>query len=218
MIYAYLRISTNENKQKHSFDYQLKEIKSHFHVGKVFKETVSGSAPLNNRKALLELMETVKKGDKVIVIRLDRLSRDTMQSGWIRYELEKKQVELITLENKKKDSTSNLIDNILLAFAQYERETIKWRIQRAFELKKQKGQALGGNIAKYGYEFYYQDGVKMIRENPHEQKIIKRIYQFRNKTPSDIARILGRQGVKGKNGKTPICRKQVQRILERKGK
>lgn len=213
MIYAYLRLSTTENKQKNSFDTQLTEIKKHFYVTKVFKETVSGSAPLHKRKALLELLETVKKGDKIIVMRLDRISRDTMQSGWIRYEIEKKSAELITLENKKKDNTTKLIENILLAFAEYEKETTKWRINKTLELKKSRGEALGGKYARYGYDFVFKDGKKLIVENEEEQKVISRIRRFKNKTHGEIARILAEDGVKGKSGK-PIERKQVQRIMQ----
>jgi DNA invertase Pin-like site-specific DNA recombinase len=163
------------------------------------------------------MLELLKKDDKVIVLRLDRISRDTVQSGWIRYEIQKKKAELITLENKKKDNTSKLIENILLAFAQYEKETTIWRINKAFENKKAKGQALGGKYAKYGYEFYYEDApnnkVKKIRENEIEQNVIKRIKKFRSKTPGMIAKILSDDGVLGKSGK-PIERMQVQRILE----
>jgi len=36
----------------------------------------------------------------------------------------KKDAELMTLENRRKDSLSILIENILLAFAKYEKETI----------------------------------------------------------------------------------------------
>ena len=216
MIYAYLRLSTNEDKQKNSFEVQLHEIKEHFHVAKVFKETISGSAELHKRKALLAMLELLKKDDKVIVLRLDRISRDTVQSGWIRYEIQKKGAELITLENKKKDNTSKLIENILLAFAQYEKETTIWRINKAFENKKAKGQALGGKWAKYGYEFYFEDApnnkVKKIRECEAEQKVIKRVKKFRSKSPGKIAKILAADGVLGKSGK-PIERMQILRIL-----
>jgi len=216
MIYAYLRLSTNEDKQKNSFDVQLNEIKQHFDIAKVFKETISGSAELHKRKSLLAMLELLKKDDKVIVLRLDRISRDTVQSGWIRYEIQKKKAELITLENKKKDNTSKLIENILLAFAQYEKETTIWRINKAFENKKSKGQALGGKYAKYGYEFYFEKGinnqVKKIRECESEQKIIKRIKKFRSKSPGKIAKILADDGVLGKSGKA-IERMQIVRIL-----
>jgi len=213
MIYAYLRLSTSENRQKNSFDTQLAEIKKHFNVAKIFKETVSGSAPLHKRKALLSLLEVLRKDDKIIVMRLDRISRDTMQSGWIRYEIEKKSAQLITLENKKKDNTTKLIENILLAFAEYEKETTKWRINKTLELKKSKGEALGGKYAKYGYDFVFVNNKKMVVKNIQEQKVIERVKKFRNKTYGQIAAILAADGVLGKSGK-PIERKQIQRILE----
>ncbi len=213
MIYAYLRLSTTEDRQKNSFDIQLAEIKKEFLVAKVFKETISGSAPLHKRKALLSLLETIKKNDKIIVMRLDRISRDTMQSGWIRYEIEKKSAELITLENTKKDNTTKLIENILLAFAEYEKETTKWRINKTLDLKKSRGEALGGKYAKYGYDFIMKDNKKMIIENEKEQEVIKRIRKFRSKSAAKIATILAADGVLGKSGKS-IERKQVQRILQ----
>jgi len=73
MIHAYLRLSTNEDKQKNSFEVQLHEIKSHFEVGKTFKETISGSVPLHRRKALFAMLEVLQKGDRVVVLRLDRI-------------------------------------------------------------------------------------------------------------------------------------------------
>ncbi len=213
MIYAYLRLSTNEDKQKNSFEVQLNEIKQHFFIANIFKETISGSAELHKRKELLALLEVLKKDDKVIVLRLDRISRDTVQSGWIRYEIHKKGAELITLENQRKDNTSKLIENILLAFAQYEKETTIWRINKAFENKKAKGHALGGKYAKFGYEFYFEDSIKKIRECESEQVTIKRVARFRNKSHGVIAKILADDGVVGKGGKA-ICRKQIMRIRD----
>jgi len=213
MIYAYMRLSTSEDKQKNSFDIQLKEIKRHYHITKVFKETVSGASSLHKRVQLLALLETIKHGDQIIVLRLDRISRDTMQSGWIRYEIEKRGAELITLENSKKDNTTKLIENILLAFAEYEREVTLWRISAAMNNKRSKNEALGGGVAKYGYDFKHgEDGVKYLVENEVEQKVISRIKRFRGKTHGQIAKILAEDGVCGKSGK-PIERKQVHRIL-----
>lgn len=212
MVHGYLRLSTSEDKQKNSFEIQQKEIESHFEVGKIYKETISGAAPLHKRKALLSLLENLQKGDMVVVLRLDRISRDTVQSGWIRYEIQKKGASLVTLENRKKDSTSQLIENILLAFAQYEKETTIWRINKAFENKKAKGEALGGKYAKYGYEFYYEDGIRKIRPNEAEQQIILRIKKLKKLSSGKIAKLLADEGVLGKSGK-PIGKKQVQRIL-----
>ncbi len=214
MIYAYLRLSTSEDKQKNSFDIQLKEIKRHYHITKVFKETVSGASHLHKRYQLLELLETIKRHDQIIVLRLDRISRDTIQSGWIRYEIEKRGAELVTLENTKKDTTTKLIENILLAFAEYEREVTLWRINAAIENKRHKGEALGGGVAKFGYDFEHgKDGVKYLVVNAIEQKVITRIKKYRGKTAGRIAQLLAEDGVCGKSGK-PIERKQVGRILK----
>ena len=213
MTYAYLRLSTSEDKQKNSFEVQLNEIQKHFDIAMVFKETISGATKLHKRKELLAMLEILTKDDKVVVLRLDRISRDITQSDWIRYEIQRKGAELITLENQKKDNTSKLIENILLAFAQYEKETTIWRINKAFENKKAKHQALGGHWAKYGYEFYYENDIKKIRFCELEQKVIKRIAKFRNKSNGYIANILANDGVVCKCGK-PINRKQVQRIRE----
>ena len=214
LIFAYLRLSTNEDKQKNSFEVQLNEIKKYFEIGKVFKETISGGVKLHKRKALLAMLEEVRSGDKIVVLRLDRISRDTVQSGWIRYEIQRKGAELITLENQKKDNTSKLIENILLAFAEYEKQTTLWRINKALENKKAKGEALGGKYAKYGYEFYFEDGVKKIRECHAEQIIIKTILSYRKKSYGEIAELLNNVGIKGKGGK-PFNRMLVKRIKDR---
>jgi DNA invertase Pin-like site-specific DNA recombinase len=210
---AYLRLSTTEDKQKNSFEVQLKEIETHYKIDKTYKETISGGAELRKRKALLELLESIKKGDNIIVMRYDRLSRDTVQSGWIRQEMVRKGGTLISIENPKSDSTSKLIENILLAFAQFEKETTKWRINKAFENKKSKGEALGGHTARYGYEFYFENGIKKIRENKKEQVIIKRIKKLKNRKIGKIVGILHHEGAVGKGGK-PITRLQVKRILK----
>lgn len=213
MNIAYLRLSTTEDKQKNSFEVQLKEIEKHYKIDKTYKETISGGAELHKRKALLELLESIKKGDNIIVMRYDRLSRDTVQSGWIRQEIHRKGATLISIENPKSDSTSKLIENILLAFAQFEKETTKWRINKAFENKKSKGEALGGHTARYGYEFYFENGIKKIRENKKEQEIIKRIKKLKNRKINRITQILIDEGAVGKSGK-PITRLQVKRILK----
>lgn len=213
MNIAYLRLSTTEDKQKNSFEVQLKEIEKHYKIDKTYKETISGGAELHNRKALLELLENIKKDDNIIVMRFDRLSRDTVQSGWIRQEIIKRKAKLISIENPKTDNTSKLIENILLAFAQFEKETTIWRINKAFENKRAKGEALGGKYARFGFDFYYEDGIKKIRENPTEQAVIKQISKIKNKTPNQIAKRLRLKGVQGKNGK-PICRRQVERIMK----
>ena len=214
MTYAYLRISTNQAKQSNSFLVQEKAITEKYKCDSIVKEAISGSAPLNKRKALLMLLEILQQGDKVVIYRFDRISRDIIKAGWIKCEIEKRGAELISLEAPKKDNTTELIENILLLIAQYEKEVIRFRIQQTLDSKKARGEALGGKFAPYGYDFEMREGKKILIKNEYEQEVIKSISRFRVKKTSEILRILQSRGIKGKNGKI-INYRQVQKILER---
>lgn len=54
MNFAYLRISTDTQKQKNSFEMQLKAIETKFTIDEIVKETISGSAEFSKRTALSE--------------------------------------------------------------------------------------------------------------------------------------------------------------------
>ena len=89
--YSYIRLSTDEDKQTNSFEVQRQVIDSFVKdndlepIHKCFEDKKSG-AELEKRLGLMELLNTIKKHDKVIVQKIDRLSRDTIQTGWIRTE------------------------------------------------------------------------------------------------------------------------------------
>lgn len=214
MTYAYLRISTNQAKQSNSFLVQEKALRERFQIDFVVKEAVSGSAELDKRKALLTMIENLKNGDKVVIYRMDRISRDSIKAGWIQCEIKKRGAELVSLEIPHKDHTSALIETILTAFAQYEKEVIRFRIQQTLDSKKSRGEALGGKYAPYGYDFEVREGKKFLIKNESEQEIIKSIKRFRIKSTNEIFKILQARGVLGKSGKL-ISYKQVQTILKR---
>ncbi|MFA9240011.1 MAG: recombinase family protein [Candidatus Paceibacteria bacterium] len=130
-IYSYLRLSTDEDKQSNSFEIQEQVITKYAKdnglepIIKTFKDTKSG-AKLEQRFGLMELLNTIKKNDKVIVHKMDRLSRDVLQMGWIRTEIARMGVELVIIDTKSdsNDPMSNLMEQIVTAFASYEREMI----------------------------------------------------------------------------------------------
>lgn len=214
MTFAYLRISTNQAKQANSFLVQEKAITDQYKCDSIVKEAISGSAHLDKRKALLNMLEILKQGDKVIIYRMDRLSRDIIKAGWIKCEIEKKGAELISLETPKKDHTTELIENILLLIAQYEREIIRFRIQSALDSKKARGEALGGKYAPYGYDFEYKEGKKYIVKNDKEQEVIRFLKRFRTKNTNQILKILREKGILSKSGKRFNYR-TLQKILQR---
>ncbi|MCG4072329.1 recombinase family protein [Campylobacter coli] len=172
MNFAYLRISTDTQKQKNSFEMQEKAIKTKFEIDEIVKETISGSAEFSKRTALIKMLENLKTGDNVIVFRLDRLSRDLLKSG-------------------------------------YEKELIRFRIKNTLNLKKERGEALGGKHPPFGYEFKFENGVKKLKELHQEQLLIKRIYKLRKKPIKDIVKIVNLESDR------KLSYKLVQSILKR---
>lgn len=222
-IYSYMRLSTDEDKQSNSFEVQQQVITEYAKenglepILKTFKDTKSG-AKLEQRVGLMEMLNTIKSNDKVIVHKIDRLSRDVLQMGWIRTELARKGCELVIIDSKNdtNDPMANLMEQIVTAFADYERQMIKSRIQATMDLKKSKGEKLGGAVP-YGYDVIEQDKKKVLVKNEHEQKIVASIKRYKSKGLSlgAIAKKLNERGITTKTGKE-FQSMQVKRILEYK--
>ena len=182
MNIAYLRISTNEQRQENSYLVQLKAIEKQYTVDKVIKEAVSGGADFSKRTELLTAINKLNQDDNFIVYRMDRLSRDILRTGWIKHEIERKKANLISLDYKSDDLNDRLKMNLLSVFAEYEKEVIRFRINQALALKRQRGEALGGKYPPFGFKFdYNEQGKKILKEIPQEQIIIKKIIKMKNK-------------------------------------
>jgi len=186
LVYAYLRLSTNEEKQSNSFDVQLDTISKKclqldLSIDRVFKETVSGAAKIEKRKKLLELISVVKANDIVLIQKADRLSRDTYLTGWIKTEFDKKKVDLIFVDNDidLNNPIQVLSSKIVEIFSEYEREITKARIKLTKAHQKSKGLYLGGPIP-YGYSIETVDGVKKLIENSYELDVISLILNLNN--------------------------------------
>ena len=163
------------------------------------------------------MLTKAQKGDKVVVQKLDRLSRDTIQAGVIRYELQKKGVELVTVENPRSDPIGKLLDNLLLAFAEFEKETTKARIKKTLQHKKDEKFRIS-RYAQFGYEFYFDNKIQKykIRENEKEQEIIKLVMEQnkKRKRPYQIFKELKEKKIKSRNDKY-ISVLQIQNIIKK---
>lgn len=210
MNIAYLRISTNQKKQENSYQVQLKAIQKEFEVHKIVKEAVSGSADFTKRPLLMDTIKNLKKGDNFIVYRMDRLSRDILRTGWIKHEIERKEAKFISLDHKSDDLNETLKLNLLSVFANYEKELIRFRIKQTLNLKRQKGEALGGKYPPFGYDFDFNEfGKKVLKEKHKEQIIIKKILKMRKKPISSIVKLINLESDR------KLSYKLVQKILER---
>lgn len=123
MKFGYARVST----QKQDLNDQIKQLTNlGIKQENIFAEKFSG---INiNRPKLQKLLDTVKTGDEVIVVKLDRLSRSIRDGIEIIDELNKRGV-LITVKGLgtfTADDTpmENLMRNMLLSFAEFERSMV----------------------------------------------------------------------------------------------
>jgi len=137
------------------------------------------------RPEFQRLLADIKKGEikKVVVYKLDRISRSILDFSNLMVLFQKYDVEFIS-STEKFDTSSPMgraMLNICIVFAQLERETIQKRIADAYISRSQKGFYMGGRV-NYGFEKVstIMQGVKtsMYVIKPEEAEHIKLMYEI----------------------------------------
>lgn len=107
------------------------------------------------RPGLVQLLDAIDKGqvDVVVVYKVDRLTRSLSDFAKIVEAFDKKGVSFVSVTQQFNTTTSmgRLTLNVLLSFAQFEREVTGERIRDKFAASRRKGIFMGGNIP-LGYE------------------------------------------------------------------
>ena len=132
MIFGYARVSTNfQARDGNSLEAQINFLKE-AGAEKIFSDVFSGSK--NNRPELDKLLKIIQSGDKLIITKLDRIARSVMHGIQLIENLSNKGVIIDVLNMGIIDSspTGKLIRNIMLSFAEFERDLI---MQRTLEGK-----------------------------------------------------------------------------------
>ena len=128
------------------------------------------------RPALKRLMADIEKGlvDVVVVYKVDRLSRSLSDFARMVDLFDRQGVSFVSVTQQFNTTSSmgRLTLNILLSFAQFEREVTGERIRDKIAASKAKGMWMGG-VPPLGYDVV---GRKLI-VNPAEAKVVKRIFQ-----------------------------------------
>lgn len=129
------------------------------------------------------MLEAIRRGEvkRVIVYKLDRISRSILDFATMMAEFQDKNVEFVSCTEKFDTSTpmGRAMLNICIVFAQLERETIQQRVTDAYISRSRKGFYMGGRIP-YGYrlESYMIEGKKTSHYVvvPEEAEVIRKIY------------------------------------------
>ena len=142
--FGYIRVSTATQATKgNSLEDQAEQLEAEgVESSNIYKDVYTGTT--TNRPQLNELMEILKKDDVLVVTKLDRIARSVQEGSALIQELVNRgvKVRILNMGNDYIDqsSTGQLLMNILLSFAQFERDLI---VERTQEGRKSSGH-LGG--------------------------------------------------------------------------
>jgi DNA invertase Pin-like site-specific DNA recombinase len=154
------------------------------------------------RAALQEMIKEIERGniDTVIVYKLDRLSRSILDFHNMMKIFEKHNCNFVSITQAFDTSNSmgKLTLNMLLSFAQFEREISSERVKDKIANSKKKGLWMGGTIP-LGYDI--KD--KQLMVNQDEAKTVQLIFEtyIKVRCVRKIKATLHQQGVRSKQGK-----------------
>ena len=210
---AYLRVSHTESLNGTSLEVQEKKCRAFaelhgFSIDKVYQEVVSGGVEFRKRPIFQKVLSELKSGSKLVVSRLDRLSRKVIDTLKIVDDFKKqhKEVCITDIGNIHKDGVSKIFVTILASLAEIERENISQRIKASKKIAKDDRKYLGG-YTEFGYKV---ENKKLV---PDEKEFIV-LQSMVNLRKSGLGYRRISDEIKNKFGKR-IYFPQVHKILNR---
>lgn len=133
------------------------------------------------RPSLERLLRDIEAGklDCVVVYKVDRLSRSLLDFARIMEAFDRKGVSFVSVTQQFNTTSSmgRLTLNILLSFAQFEREIIGERIRDKIAAQKRRGKWAGG-VPVLGYDVDRSGGSPRLVVNPKEAARVREIFQM----------------------------------------
>ena len=154
------------------------------------------------RPALQQLLKDCEAGlvDIVVVYKIDRLSRSIFDFSELAKFFDEHGIQFVAVTQEINTATSSgrMMLNILMTFAQYEREIISERTRDKLFMSRSKGMYVGG-ITVLGYKVVDKKLVIV----PEEAEIIRFIFNryIEIQSPLVVARELNAKGITTKQGK-----------------
>ncbi|MEG9883494.1 MAG: recombinase family protein [Hyphomicrobiales bacterium] len=155
-----------------------------------------------DRPALKRLLADIEDGriDVVVVYKIDRLSRSLMDFAKLVEVFDRGGVTFVSVTQSFNTTTSmgRLTLNILLSFAQFEREVIGERIRDKIAASRKRGMWMGGFVP-LGYEVRERKLVINEAEAATVRMIFERFVEVGSATA--LARALATEGVRTRRGR-----------------
>ena len=150
--FGYARVSSKgQAKDGNSLEAQAKALKD-AGAKEIFTDVYTGTT--TDRPELEKLLSILQEGDMLIVTKLDRIARSVQQGISLIEELAARGVKVNVLNMGLMDNTptGKLIRNVMLAFAEFERDMIMQRTREGKEVARQLPEYKEGRKPKYSKE------------------------------------------------------------------
>lgn len=173
MKFGLARVSTEDQ----NLDLQVDALKA-AGCEKIFTEKISSRS--KDRPEVIKLISQLRKGDDVVVWKLDRLGRSLRDLIGYITKFEEMEVGFISLQDNIDTSTTTgrFIFNIFASLAEFEREIIRDRTKAGLASARARGRK-GGRPAG------------LSAENLHKAQTALMLYEKGEKKVEDIAAVLG---------------------------
>ena len=165
LFYGYARVSTSfqslKNQRHEIFEYAHK---NNILIDKIVEVEISSNKNKNER-LIDETLNKLTKGDVLIVTKLDRLGRSTIEVLQIIEDIKSKGIILhiikdrLIIDGSVSNSVNDMLLTLLSGFAQMERDFISERTKSALAQRKSQGIKLGrkkGTIVKSIYDEHFE--------------------------------------------------------------
>lgn len=149
MKYGYCRVSTIKQAMKGNSLEDQERLLQDAGAQEIVFDNYTGATV--NRPNFTNLLNKLQEGDTLIVTKLDRFARTSLEGGATIQMLQNKGVAIHILNMGMIDNspTGKLIATIFLAFAEFERDMIVERTQTGKALAREKGVRVDGRPLKY---------------------------------------------------------------------
>lgn len=168
MKYGYIRVSTRgQASEGNSLEAQREALKA---AGAeiLFEDVMTGRVV--DRPKFDEMLKMVHKGDEIIVTKLDRFARSVGQASELITKLIDDGVIVNVLNVGKLDnsSTGTLMRNMLLSFAQFERDLIIERTQEGKVIARQRKDYHEGRPPKFSRQ-QIEHALELLEDHSYSQ-------------------------------------------------
>jgi len=201
----YARVSTEDQaKEGFSLDAQMRRLEAYCRsrewmpAGSFIDEGCSGRN--TDRPAYTEMMSSAENWDVILVMKMDRIHRNSVNFTEMMNFLKKNGKEFNSIQEKFDTTTAmgRFVMDIIQRIAQLESEQIGERVKMGMQRKAKCGTGTLGSGHPYGY-VYSGNGLEI---EPEEASTVRMIYELRagGSSAAEITRTLNGSRIPAKKG------------------